>query len=374
MGEWFEANATAEQIGGANYVLQLANSTPSAANIMAYVAIVREKAMLRQLIEVATDAVSDGFDPNGRSASEIVDEAVQRMMTLHRLQQSCEWTMKQSVQAAVKALAFASQNPGVLPGVPSGLKALDDQLGGLHKSDLIVIGARPAMGKTALMFNMARHAAMKGVPVGIISGEQSMQQLGQRMLALEANVAASHMRSASFDESEWPRITNGVVKLSGLPAWILDRSSPSIDELVRVVRRWKQQNNIQAVYVDYLQRIQGKGDSKVERVGQVAMSLKNLARDLDIPVVALAQVKREVEQRTDKRPHMADLSDSGEIEKEADQVLTLYRDDYYNHDSPDRGTVEILVEKNRHGATGFVRVAWLEKTMRFADLEYDQAA
>jgi len=372
MGEWFEANGLAELVGGSNYVLQLANSTPSAANIGAYAKIVRDKATLRRLIDVANDLAGDGFDPSGRDPQEIIDTAVVRLMSMQHDDRNVEYTARQAAKKAYEALAAASLNGGALNTVPTGLADLDRILGGLHPGDFVVIGARASMGKTAFLVNAALHAACGGFPVGVISGEQPADQMASRMMALAGDVRATKFRTGQFEEHEWPRVTAAMTKVAGAPIWFLDRSSPSIAEVQRVARRWKKQHGIRALYVDYLQRLQAPGERRWESVGAAAKGLKDLARDLEIPVVVLAQVSRQVEVGGKGRePRLGDLSDSSEIEKEADQVLMLYREEYYQPDTPKKGIAKIIVEKNRHGPTGFVEVAWIGETMRFGNLASD---
>jgi replicative DNA helicase len=367
LGEWFEAQGISELVGGTRYIWDLANNTPSAANILAYVRIVREKSMLRQVIDVATEIAGAAFIGDGE-ASTLVDEAIAKMMGMQRRDTRAEWSMRDVLRMAVKRAEYAYNHPGEIPGLPTGLTALDAHLGGLHNSDLTVIGARPAMGKTALLFGMARHAAVKGYPVGIISGEQPAVQLGARMLSLASGVHGSALRSGKLEDHDWSKITRAIESDIALPIQVFDKAAPNIAEVGRIARRWKHDHGIAAIYVDYLQRLDGPGEKTYERVSAVTKGLKNIARDLDIPVIALGQVKREVESRGDKRPRMSDLCDSSEIEKEADQIITIYRDDYYNDDSPDTGTAELLIDKNRHGECAKVRVAWLAQTMRFADL------
>jgi replicative DNA helicase len=213
---------------------------------------------------------------------------------------------------------------------------------------------------------MARAAAHAGNPVGIISGEQPVEQVTLRNFSAESHIDAKKFRNAGFDEAEWGKLFGAVETTSNLPMWFLDRSAPSLAEVVRVARRWKHKHGIKALYVDYLQRIAGEGERKHEQVGFVARGLKNLARDLDIPIVVLAQVSRAVEGRASQVPRMGDLSDSSEIEKEADQVIMLFRPGYYDIDAP-QNVARVIVEKNRHGPTGYVDVSWHGGTMTFGD-------
>jgi replicative DNA helicase len=295
-----------------------------------------------------------------------VDSAIASLMNLHAIEQNHEWDSKQATQAAFHELTIIHESNGALPGVSTGLDVLDEKLGGLHRGDLIVVGGRAAMGKTAFLGGLARSAAMTGIPVGIISGEQPVEQITLRNLAAVSDISAVKFRNAGFDEAEWGKIFGAVATTSELPMWFLDRSAPTMAEVVRVARRWKHKHGIKALYVDYLQRVVGEGERKHEQVGFVARGLKNLARDLDIPVVVLAQVSRAVEGRSSQVPRMGDLSDSSEIEKEADQVLMLFRPGYYDDDAP-ADAARVIVEKNRHGPTGYVDVRWNGGTMTFSD-------
>lgn len=370
LGDWFEDNGLSEVSGGSTYLYELANNTPSAANIAAYADIVREKSVRRQVIDLAGDIVEQAFAADGEGA-QLLDRGITELMALQRVESRNEYTLREAIGQAINAAHAASKlAPGEIPGIRTGIKRLDEVLGGWHNSDLTVIGARPSIGKTALLLNMVLAA---GVPCGLVSAEQPSEQVGARVMSIESKVAAVKMRNGHFDEADLPRLDDAARRLIERMCMIYDRSGPAIADVSRMARKWKQQNGIRILFVDYVQRIEAsnadKRTPKHERVGEVVRALKNLARDLEIPVVSLAQVGRQVEARTDHRPHMGDLSDSSEIEKEADQILTLYRDEVYNPDSSDAGIAEIAVEKNRHGPTGLVKCAWLAETMRFADLE-----
>jgi len=293
-----------------------------------------------------------------------VDRAINDLMNLHAVEQNHEWDAKQATRAAFQQLNETHKAGGRLPGITTGLIDLDDKLGGLHRGDLIVIGGRAAMGKTAFLMGLAKCAAMAKEPVGVISGEQPVEQVAMRMLSSQAKIDAKKFRTAQFAEEEWPRVFNATADISSLPMWFLDRSAPTLAEVARVARRWKHKHGIKVLYIDYLQRIVGEGERKFEQVGYVARGLKNLARDLDIPVVVLAQVSRAVETRSSQVPRMGDLSDSSEIEKEADQVLMLFRPGYYDDQQP-QNQARVIVEKNRHGPTGYIDVHWDGATMTF---------
>lgn len=301
-----------------------------------------------------------------------VDSAIAELMNLHATEQKHEFTAKEAARAALEELNAVHAAGGKLPGITTGLLDIDDKLGGFHAGDLIVVGGRAAMGKTAFLLGVARAAAKDKNPVGMISGEQPVEQVAQRLVAAASNLPAKTFRNAKFDDAGWGKVFGGFEEISSLPIWFLDRSAPTLAEIVRVARRWKHQHGIKALYVDYLQRIIGEGERKFEQVGNVARGLKNLARDLGIPVIVLAQVSRSVEGRSDHIPRMGDLSDSSEIEKEADQVLMLYREGYYS-EGANQGIAKVIVEKNRHGPTGTVDVSWRGETMTFGNLSHAES-
>ena len=368
MGDVFASNGQAAKVGGADYLTKLAMATPSAANIVAYAKIVREKSQRRKLIDTCTQVIAGVYDSEDEAPA-LVDAAIGGMMRLQRTDRGAESTIKQAVQQAWDSACEAHAAGGVLTGLSTGLRSLDDHFGGFHPSDLTVIGGRPSMGKTAMLFGMAAHACLAEAPVGIVSAEMSTQQLGLRMLSARSRVSGINIRKARVSDAEWPRLSSAVAELSKLRAWILDRPSPHIAEVMRLARQWKRQHGIQALYVDYLQRLVGRGERRYEQVSDVCVGLKNIARELNIPVIALGQVKREVELRNDKRPGMADFCDSGEIEKEADNILTIYRDEYYDRQSRDAGTAEIIICKSRHGPQAVCRLAWLGESTQFCDLD-----
>lgn len=365
LGDWFVANDLGDHVDS-TYLIELANDTPSAANVEAYARIVREKAMRRRVIDVASQMVEQAFGAE-QDAPELIDTGIAQLMGMQHVEQNSEYSLRQALTIAYEAAESAKARGGRIPGIPTGLTELDEVLGGLHNSDLIVIGARPSMGKTALLLNIG---LADDSAAGLISTEQPVVQMGSRILSIEGGINASRLRNGSHDDEDLGQMANAVARLMPRELMIYDRATVTIGDVQRTARRWKQKHGIKRLLVDYVQRIKGNDPraSRIDQVGEVAIGLKDIARELDIPVVALAQVNREVEKRTDKRPNMGDLANSSEIEKEADQVLMLYRDEVYNAESQDKGIAEISVEKNRHGPTGFVRAAWLAETMRFRDL------
>lgn len=296
-----------------------------------------------------------------------IDTAVAGLMALHADVRDYEHTARSAMQAAFQQVSAAFEAGGALIGVPSGLADLDDVLGGFHDSDLIIIGARPAMGKTGMLLSMIDHASQT-LPLGLISGEQPHEQVGLRWMAAGAKVSVGRLRNANIEESEWSRISDSTKQWSDRNVRIYDRSSPDIMDVIRVARRWKHQHGIKALYVDYLQKLEMASEAKApkhERIGAIARALKNLARDLQIPVIALAQVSRKVEERQNQRPMMSDLADSSEIEKEADQIMTLWRDQ--TNSQAVVQPAEINVVKNRHGNTGTVPCLWMGEQTRFVN-------
>lgn len=344
-------------------IFAITDTCVSMRTVPTYVGIVRENWRRRESATIASRLLA-----SARSGDDGVDEAIGALLALNSSVTEHEFTGKQAMQMAWKQAEEAYQNGGKLPGITTGLNALNDILGGWHKSDLTLIGARPAMGKTALLVNLTEAAAASGVNVGLVSAEQPAEQIGIRRLSLASNLGAADIRAGRIDDEGWAKAQIGIKERAPAPIWIYDRSALTLDELVGIARKWKHAHNIGVLFIDYAQRITVPGVERVTEVSAIARGLKNLARDLNIPVVCLAQVKAEVEKRNDRRPNAGDLANSDELCREADQILMLYRDEVYNRESPDKGIAEILIEKNRHGPTGFKLVKFFGETMRFADL------
>lgn len=302
-----------------------------------------------------------------RRDGDAVDRAITALMGLHIEERDCEQTAQTAMRSAWDQVLAAKDSGGRVQGVSTGLAGLDGALGGLHNSDLIVIGARPAMGKTGLLLGMTAAGARSVGPVGLISGEQPHEQVGMRWMAAGSHVSLGKLRAGKLHaQAEWDNASRAVQEFGELPIRILDRSAPDIAEVVRVARRWKHQFGIKALYVDYLQRIEIAARAKApkhERVGEITRTLKNLARDLQIPVIALAQVSRDAEDGA--RPQMRHLADSSEIEKEADQVMMLWRD--LSNPEAHTAPAEINVVKNRHGNIGTVHCMWHGGSTSFLD-------
>jgi replicative DNA helicase len=371
LGEWFEANKLAELVGGAAYVVQLANSTPSAANIAAYADIVREKSILRQLIDAGTEIVGDGFQPEGRTSEEILGAAEQRVF--HIAESGARGkkgfvAMRAAVKEAFQILHQRYESKGAVTGLATGFTDLDEMTAGLQPADLIIVAARPSMGKTALAVNMAEHAAIKSrKAVAIFSMEMSASQLAFRLISSLGRIDQQHLRSGDLADEDWPRVTSAMTLLSDAKIFIDDTPALSPAELRARARRLKREHDLGLIVIDYLQlmAVPGNKENRATEISEISRGLKALAKELNIPVIALSQLNRSLEQRTDKRPVMADLRESGAIEQDADVILFIYRDEYYNQDSSDKGLAEIIIGKQRNGPTGTVKLTFLGRYTRF---------
>lgn len=337
---------------------ELVQSKYSHENAAHYARLIRHDANKRAAIAISEDLIKNVT----QDSQEAINAAIRDLMAINASKVDYSCTIRQALTSTIDYMQKVLD--GDMHGVSTGLAQIDKCLGGFQKTDLYVIGARPAMGKTALLLNLASNC---GKPCGIISGEQPREQIGLRMIAINGRISAYNLRNADLEEFQWAKTTRTAAEMMNKKIWIYDKPAPTINDIIREARKWKFQNNIHALYVDYLQKILGsrKDMPKLERIEEVASSLKNLARELDIPVIALAQVARAVEQRPNKRPYMSDMADSSSIEKEADNIMTLYRDDVYNEDSQYKGQAELCVLKNRHGPTGTFILNWKKEFMIF---------
>lgn len=351
-----------------NYLSDMMRNTPSSANVMAYVGIMKRYAEKQRAAQVLADAMH-----RIATDDDVVDSTITSLMNLNAQSTKHEHSPLDYLNLAQKHLSDLAE--GKIKTMSTGLLALDKMLGGFHDSDLIILAGRPAMGKTAVMLNMALKS---GELVGIMSGEQPAEQMAIRMVAMRGRVDMERLRSIKkMDQNDWNRVATGFKRLTDDSSVLInDKPMPTLSDIQRQARKWKHQAGIKALFIDYLQRI-GGGDSrqpKHERIGEIVKGLKSLARELNIPVIALAQVSRDVEKRQIKVPGMADISDSSEIEKEADQVITLYRDEVYNDKSHEKGIMKVVVCKNRHGIVGTVSTAWLAQYMLAENLAGDERA
>jgi replicative DNA helicase len=367
-----------ERIGGRPYVFQIVESVPTAANAGRYADIVRGKALLRAIIDVGSRITEDAFrEPE--NVSEALDSAEQLVYGVsNRTLREHLAPVSELAPGALEMIQRLYEQEGEVTGVETGFEDLDRLTTGFHKSDLIILAARPAMGKTALSLNAIWHAAgERKIPVAIFSLEMSKEQLVQRLISQTTRIPAQSLRSGNVKAEDWPKLVRGVAEVSRAPIWIDDTAGVTLMEIRAKVRRLASQLNVAGelplslVVVDYLQLMVGQGnraENRQQEIAEISRGLKVLARDLDVPVLAIAQLSRAVETRHDKRPLLSDLRDSGAIEQDADMVMFLYRDEYYNPESDDKGIAEVIVGKHRNGPTGKVQLAWMEQYTKFASL------
>lgn len=349
---------------------EMASKTPSAEhlNVVAYANVIQKEYNVRKAIVTAKELISKIQDNADLST---IDTAIKKLMEISQESKNYDHGVKTMCKSAADELdkAFETHLNGRTMGVTTGLTKLDSFLGGFHKSDLVVIPARPAMGKTALMLNMALNSKSK---CGIISSEQASNQLGLRCISIEGSASSSKMRSGDLHDADWARITAGVNNLLGKEIWVNDKPDITIQEIQRKGREWVFKYGIEILFVDYIQRINTstRHENKIRQVEEVTVGLKNLAKELNIPIVGLAQVNRACEARENSRPHMGDVADASIIEKECDVMIILYRDEVYNQDenSINKGIAELNIAKNRHGPTGTAKVSWRGEYMQFRNL------
>ena len=377
LGEWFDANGLSEQIGGTGYLVELASSTPSAANIRAYAEIVREKAVLRQLIEAGTEIVNDGFQPEGRDSQEVLSAAEQKVFKIAeqgRRGRADFVSLREAMKDAFQILQERYENQGTVTGLPTGFTDLDEMTAGLQPSDLIILAARPAMGKTTLALNIAEFGALKTKKaVAVYSMEMSSSQLAFRLISSIGRVNATRLRTGQLEDEDWSRVNMAIKMLSEVKIFIDDTPALSPDVLRSKARRIKREHDLGLIVIDYVQLMQvpGSSENRATEISEISRSLKALAKELNVPVVALSQLNRSLESRTDKRPVMSDLRESGAIEQDADIIMFIYRDEYYHKDSQDKGLAEVIIGKQRNGPTGTVKLKFFGEYTRFDNLARD---
>lgn len=366
-----------EELGGASYLASLVDNVPSAANVCHYARIVSEKWLQRSLITSASEIIASGFD-GGLSVDELLDRAEQVIFQVGQQRISPSFfSVKDIVKQNIKTLEQLFDRREMITGVPTGFVELDRLTCGFQESDLIVVAGRPSMGKTALALNIARNAAVENeIPVGIFSLEMSKEQLGLRMLCSEARVDSQKMRSGFLGERDWPRLTEAAGTISEAPIFIDDTPAISALELRAKARRLKKDQNLGLIIVDYLQLMRGPhgAERREQEISEISRSLKALAKELNVPVVALSQLNRRVEERHDKRPQLSDLRESGAIEQDADLIAFIYRDEVYHPESSDQGVAEIIVGKQRNGPTGRLKLTFLSQYTRFENMAFEETA
>ena len=371
LADTLKARAELQEIGGATYLAELADKVPSAANIVHYARIVREKAVLRSLINVCSEIVTRCY--NGEEDIErFLDEAERLIFDVSekRIRPSF-FKMGDMIMDTIKLVEKLYERKELVTGVPTGFLDLDRMTAGLQPSDLIIVAARPSVGKTAFVLNIAQYVTLHAnTAVGIFSMEMAKEQLVLRMLCSEARVDNAKVRTGYLGERDFPRLAMAAGRLAEAPIYIDDTPAQNVLELRAKTRRLKREANIGLVIIDYLQLMRGLDaqENRTQELSEISRSLKSLAKELNIPVVALSQLNRQVEQRADKRPVMSDIRESGSIEQDADVIMFIYRDEVYKPDSQDEGVAEIIIGKQRNGPTGTVRLAFRKEYTRFDNL------
>ncbi len=365
-----ERRGKLNEVGGSAYLASLVESVPTAAHVEHYAGLVQRAAILRRLIQAGAKVAALGYEER-LPVDELLDKAEQILFEVARRRQRQDFvSLRTLLEQFFDKMDYLHQHRGEIVGVPTGFHDLDVLTGGLQRSDLIVLAARPSAGKTALALSIAHQVAMRGIPVAIFSLEMNKEQLVQRLLALETGLDTQRLRLGYIDDEEWVDLMKGFGRLAEAPIFIDDTPAISSMELRSKARRIKAEEDVQLIIVDYLQLMQShRSDNRVQEISEISRSLKALARELDIPIIALSQLSRAVETRNPHIPVLADLRESGSIEQDADIVMFIYRDEMYDPNTDKKGIAEIIVAKHRNGPTGTVPLRFFQRTTRFADLE-----
>ena len=373
VAERLDRSGQLESSGGLAYLAELAENTPSAANIVAYAEIVRERAVLRELIRIGTEITESAFRPQGRGALELLDDAERRIFEIAekgRTGRRESTAIKDVLSDVVERIDELSRQENPITGVPTGFSDLDQTTAGLQRGDLVIVAGRPSMGKTAFAMNLVEEAAIREkLSVIVFSMEMPAEQLTMRMLSSLGRIDQQKVRTGRLDHDDWPRLSSQVAMLSDTNIFIVDDSALTPTELHARCRRLKREHGVDLVVIDYLQLmyIPGTRENRATEISEISRSLKALAKELMVPVVACSQLNRRLEERQNKRPVMSDLRESGAIEQDADLILFIYRDEVYDEESKDKGKAEIIIGKQRNGPIGKVPLAFLGRYARFED-------
>ncbi len=377
LSEWLEQNSLLNDVGGLSALGMLAQSTPSAANIKAYAAIVRENSVMRQLIDVGNQIANSAYETEGRDSGALLDHAEKLVFDIAEQGKRGKRgfrNIRGLLAAAVDRIDMLFQQDSAITGVSTGFTDLDNMTAGLQPSDLIIVAGRPSMGKTTLAVNFAENAAIKDqVPVAIFSMEMPGEHLALRMMSSLGHIDQHKIRTGKLDDDDWPRLTSAVSLLDGAPIFIDDTPALTPMELRARARRLKREHNLGLIVIDYLQLMQGSSnrENRATEISEISRNLKALAKELEVPVIALSQLNRSLEQRTDRRPVMSDLRESGAIEQDADVIMFIYRDEVYNEDSPQKGLAEIIIGKQRNGPIGKCTLTFRGQFTRFENYAAD---
>lgn len=360
-----------EAVGGIDYITNLSSNIVTTANVSYYAKLIQEKSLLRRLIEASSDIMEMGYQ--GDDVQNVLDIAEQKIFDIAQGRNTTNFSpIKDILMSTFYKIEELYKNRGQLTGVPSGFSDLDLKTSGFQPSDFILVAARPSMGKTSFALNVAQNAAIKtGLPVAIFSLEMSREQLVNRMICSTANIDSQKLRTGNLEDDDWPRLAAAMSPLSKAPIFIDDTPGIGVMDIRAKCRRLKLEKGLGMVMIDYLQLMQGRGkaESRQQEVSEISRSLKGLARELNVPIITLSQLSRAPEARSDHRPILSDLRESGAIEQDADIVMFLYRDDYYNKDSEKKNIAEVIIAKHRNGPTGTVELLWLGQYTKFVSID-----
>lgn len=375
VSDQLQARGTIDSVGGLDYLASISNAVPTTANARHYTKIVEEKSLLRKLIKAAADISSMSYDAQ-EDAVYVLDKAEQCIFDILQKRNTQGFAhIKDVLLETFNRLEELYNSKSYITGVPTGFTDLDFKTAGLQNSDLILIAARPGMGKTAMALNIAQYAAVqKHVPVAIFNLEMSRDQLVNRMLCSEVMVDSHKMRTGKLEDDDWNKIAQALAPLSEAPIFIDDTPGITVMDIRAKCRRLKLEKNLGLVVIDYLQLMQGRGraENRQQEVSEISRSLKILAKELNVPVVTMSQLSRGPESRNDHRPMLSDLRESGAIEQDADIVMFLYRDDYYNPETENKNVAEVIIAKHRNGSTGTIELRWFGEFTKFANLKRDE--
>jgi len=382
LAEVLNSSHELESAGGIGYLTLLVKETPSAANIVAYAKIIRDRSILRQLIHIGTDISDSAFNPDGRETVDLLEQAEREVFKIaeqrQRGQQGGFKSIKNLLSTAVDKIETLYEMEGNITGASTGFTDLDQLTSGLQPADLIIVAGRPSMGKTTIAMNMAENIAIQGdKPVAVFSMEMPGDALAMRMMSSLGRIDQNRVRTGKLDDDEWPRLTSAINLLAETKLFIDDTPALTPTEVrARARRLTREHGQLGLIVLDYLQLMQSpaSGDNRVQQISDISRGLKALAKELNVPVVALSQLNRNLEQRPNKRPVMSDLRESGAIEQDADLIIFVYRDEVYNEDSPDKGVAEIIIGKQRNGPLGVVRLTFLGQYTKFENFAGDYIA
>jgi replicative DNA helicase len=372
LSEVLESTGQLQDAGGLAYLGMLANDTPSAANIVAYANIVRDRSVLRQLIHVGTEISDSAFSTEGRETADLLENAERKVFEIAEQRQRGQGgfsSIKSLLAQAVDKIETLYELDGDITGASTGFTDLDEKTSGLQPADLIIVAGRPSMGKTTIAMNMAENVALKsGMPVAVFSMEMPGESLAMRMMSSLGRIDQHKVRTGKLDDDDWPRLTSAINLLAETKLFIDDTPALTPTEVRSRARRLtREHGQLGLIVLDYLQLMQSpsSGENRVQQISDISRGLKALAKELNVPVIALSQLNRNLEQRPNKRPVMSDLRESGAIEQDADLIIFVYRDEVYNEDSPDKGIAEVIIGKQRNGPLGTVRLTFLGQYTRF---------